>query len=477
MADSNNLMDTIHDRPRSLRFIGLTQMLFGTFGLLAGIGLLVANTLGLADPTMTPLYSVLIFVGVAVPGLVIGNYVDDLRRGAVAAQIFYSYSAVILTALFLVVYGIGYHWTFPWFDATLDIYIGNLAAAILVIQFFFGTYLVVRWSSVAPAPGIKIVRDRRRARLIERGEIPSPLSTHILAPDGQTELSYEDGQRILDIRKITTDEGMAILCSNCGGATPLTKVEDDNTLHCDYCGVRLGVSSVFVPCENHPEYLAATSCAVCGDHYCRQCLTAQEPPVDERWEGSTVFLCRKCFEGRYRPAVTTSSLVIPIDQLFGKAGGRFAKLGQLYGKFLRAYGGIMKYVLEFSLRIAASMGKAGGKGGGGKDDAAAFLLIMVIIIIAIPIAVAILLLVAGIVIIPLLFYIGLVGVAIEAVKIIRRTDFLSLQEAREKGIKMDKPVRQNESVLRETTRTWDDSGRYSDPRSRKVSDPDAFFRK
>ncbi len=137
----------------------------------------------------------------------------------------------------------------------------------------------------------------------------------------------------------------------------------------------------------------------------------------------------------------------------------------------------MKYVLEFSLRIAASMGKAGGKGGGGKDDAAAFFLIMIIIIIAIPVAIAILLLVAGIVIIPVLFYIGLVGVAIEAVKIIRQTDFISLQEAREKGIKLGKPIEKKESVLREQTRSWDDTGIYRDPRSRKVSDPDAFFRK
>jgi len=470
-------MDTIYDRPRALRFIGLTQMLFGVFGVLATIGLLVAYSMGLADPTMTPLYSVLIFVGVALPGLVIGNYVDDLRRGADAAQIFYSFIAAILTGLFLFVYGIAYHWSFPWFETTFDVYIGNLAAAVLLIQLVFGLYLVIRWNVVAPPPGVKIVRDKRRARLIERGEIPSPLSSHVLAPDGQTELTFEEGQRILQIRKVTTDEGMAILCSNCGGATPLTKVGRDNTLHCDYCGVRLAVSSVFVPCENHPEYLAATSCAVCGEHFCRLCLTAQEPPVDPRWEDSTVFLCRKCFEGRYRPAVTTSSLVIPIDELFGKAGGRFSKLGSLYGKFLRAYGGIMKYVLEFSLRMAASMGKAGGKGGGSKDDAAAFFLIMIIIIIAIPIAVAIILLVAGIVIIPILFYVGLVGVAIEAVKIIRQTDFLSLQEAREKGIKLDKPVDRKESVLRDTTRTWDDSGRYRDPKTRKVSDPDAYFRK
>jgi hypothetical protein len=255
---------------------------------------------------------------------------------------------------------------------------------------------------------------------------------------------------------VTTEEGLAILCSNCGGATPLTKVHDDNTLTCDYCGVQLAVSSVFVPCQNHPEYLAATTCAVCGEHFCRMCLTAQEPPVDPRWEDSTVFLCQKCFEGRYQPAVTTSSLVIPIHELFGKAGGRFSRLGHLYGKFLRAYGGIMKYAIAFSLRMWASMSRGrGGRRGG--DNAASAFLIMLLIIIAIPIAVGAALLIAGIVIIPLLFYVGLVGVAIEAVKIIRRTDFVSLQEAREKGIQIGKPVKKKESKLRHTTRTWDDT--------------------
>ncbi len=452
--EQENQLDTIFDRPRALRFIGLTQMLFGLLGLIAGIGLLLAMETGVADPDATPPYVLLIFVGVAIPCLVIGNYVDDLRRRAVIAQILYSFTAVILTALFLGVYGIDYHWTFPWYETTFDVFIGNLAAAILVIQLLFGLYLIVKWSDVVPPPGVTIERDRTRARLIERGELPSPLSTHLLAADGKTELPQEEGQRLLQVRKLVTEEGMAILCSNCGGATPLTKVDDDNTLRCDYCGVRLAVSSVFVPCEHHPEYLAATSCAVCGDHFCRMCLTAQEPPVDERWEGSTVFLCQKCFEGRFKPAVTTSSLVLPIENLFGVAGGRFSKLGQLYGKFLRAYGGIMKHVVRFSLRMASSMGRS-GRGGRGGDNAASFFILMIIIIIAIPIAVGFILLVAGIVIIPLLFYVGLVGVAIEAVRIIRRTDFISLQEAREKGIKLAKPVEKKESVLRETTRSWE----------------------
>ncbi|MFW9909427.1 MAG: hypothetical protein ACFFEF_12705 [Candidatus Thorarchaeota archaeon] len=472
-------MDTIYDRPRALRIIGLFQMLVGLIGIIAALGLLVATLMGnpqLVDVGYT--YALLVFVGIGLPSLVIGNFVDDLRRGAVAAQIFYSLLAVIITGLFLWVYGIGYLWTFPLFNITLDVYIGNLATGILGIQLAFAAYLVTNWTRVAPPPGTKIVRDKVRARLIERGVVPSPLSPRMLAPDGYTELSEEEGKRILGVRKIISEEGMAILCSNCGGATPFTKVERDNTLHCDYCGVHLALSGVFVPCLNHPEYLAATSCSVCGEHYCRRCLTAQEPPVDARWEGSTVFLCQKCFEGRYRPAVTTSSLVIPIDSLFGKAGGRFSKLGQLYAKFLRAYGGIMKWVLYFSLRLLSSMGKSGGKGGGkGGDDAAAGILVIILIIIAIPILVGIALLLAGIVIIPILFYAGLVGVTIEAVKIIRRTDFVSLQEARERGIELGRPADKKESTLRETTRTWDSSERYRDPQQHKVAHPEGLFRR
>lgn len=244
----------------------------------------------------------------------------------------------------------------------------------------------------------------------------------------------------------------------------MTKVEDDNTLVCDYCGVRLGVSSVFVPCENHPEYLAATNCDVCGEHFCRMCLTAQEPPVDKRWKGSIVHICQKCFEGRYRPAVTTTSLVLPIDQLFDKAGSRFSRVGGIYRKFLGKYSAVMRYVLEFTLRLAASVMKAGGKGNS-NDGAAMVLIAVVVAVVAIPLAIGVVLLLGAIVIIPFLFYAGLVGVTIEAVKIISRTDFLSLSEAREKGIAVGAPAKTKESTLREDQRDWEYRGsRYAGER-------------
>ncbi|MHA2433361.1 MAG: hypothetical protein ACXADO_09060 [Candidatus Thorarchaeota archaeon] len=454
-VSENNQIDTIFDRPLGLRLIGLTQMSFGVFGLLAAVGVLIASFVG--DPifaTIGPVYAVVIFVGVALPCLVIGNYVDDLRRNAVIAQIVYSIVAIGLTGFFLYNWGVAYHWTVPWLGTSFNIAIGNVAVFVLASQSVFIVYLLVRWNRVAPPPGTVIVRDRRRARLIERGPYPSPLAPSMLAPDGEHVLTPEETKRILDVRRVTTDEGMAILCSNCGGATPLTEMEDDNTIHCAFCGVRLAVSGVFVPCENHPEYLAATSCAVCGDHFCRRCLTAQDPPVDERWQGSSVYLCRKCFEGRYRPAVTTTSLVLPIEDLFGRAGGRFSRVGKIYRRFLGAYGNSMGYVFRASLQLAGSFAKAGGKGGG--DDAAGIVIVIIIAIIAIPVLVGVLMLLGAIVIIPILFYAGLVGVTIEAVRIIRRTDFMSLELAREKGLVEGRPVEVKESVVREEARPWEE---------------------
>ena len=445
-------MDTILDRPRGLRLVSITQMAFGFFGLLASIGLLVASLVG--DPSFAGLgltYSLVVFVCVAVPCLIIGNYVDDLRRNAVRAQVVYSTAAAVLAGYFLYVRGIWYHWGVPWFGLWLDVAVGNVALLVVVSQTLFVLYLLVRRKYVAPPPGVRIERDKKKARLVEQGLMPSPLPAGLVAGDGRTSLTEEQTRRIMEVRRVTTDEGMAILCSNCGGATPVARAEKDNTIICQFCGVRLGLSSVFVPCVNHAEYLAATTCAVCGEHYCRRCLTAQEPPVDERWKGSSVFLCQRCFEGRYRPAVTSASLVIPIDKLFSKAGTRFSKVGSLYGKFLRAYGHIMRYVLEFAARAAASVGKSSH----GSDNAGAVIIAIIIAIVAIPVLVGVVMLLAAIVIVPLLFYAGLIGVAIEAVRIIRRTDFLTLERARQEGIVLRKPARKVESPLREESRPWE----------------------
>ena len=460
-------INTIFDRPVGLRLIGVTQMTFGIFGLIASAGLLLATISGTLG-SIGYVYTLLVFGGVAFPSLVIGNYVDDLRRWAVIAQLLYSLIAVGLSVFLLYVQGLSYSWNFPLFGVdNFEIAIGNVAMFIAASQTVFILYLLIKWNQVVPAAGAIVVRDRGQARLIEEGLMPSPLEPTLLAPDGTSTLSPDAEQKILDIRKVVTEEGMAILCSNCGGATPLTNVEDNNTVSCVYCGVVLGVSSVFVPCANHEEYLAATTCNVCGDHYCRQCLTVQEPPIDEKWEGSAVYLCRKCFEGRYRPAVTTASLVIPIDELFTSAGGRFTKIGGMYRSFLGAYAGVMKHLWRLPLQLLASIGKSGGGKGSG-DGVAGIIILIVIIIVAIPILAAILMLLGAIIIIPILFYAGLVAVTIEAAKIISRTDFVSIDNARVKSLANRSKTKVKESKLRPTVRSWEDNSRVTQKKRERV---------
>jgi len=471
---------TIFDRPFGLRFIGLLQMAFGFLGLLATAGLLVATFAGIPELAggIGYLYSILVFVGVAIPCLVIGNYVDDLRKNAAIAQVGYSLAAMGLTALFLAVQGIGYTWQVPLFGDYLFLEIGNLAVLIFFSQSFIILYLILNWHRVIPGEGVEVIRDRTDATLVRRGLVPSPLAPALLADDG-TELSDEETKRIMKVRRVATDEGMAILCSNCNGATPLSKAKD-NKLTCDFCGVTLGVGNVFVPCENHSEYLAATTCAVCGHHFCRKCLTAQEPPIDERWQGSTIFMCRTCFEGRYRPAVTTTSFVIPIDKLFATAGSRFATVGRIYRRFLGAYGRVLKAIFLWPFELLKGFGKkdsrdrrrdggdwgsgcgggggcgSGGGGGGDCDPCLGAILIIVIIIIAIPIITGLLLLIGAIVLIPLLFYAGLIVVTFEAVKVIRKTDFQSLDNVRIQSVIEKKQPRVKQSTMRPYTRTWEE---------------------
>jgi DNA-directed RNA polymerase subunit RPC12/RpoP len=461
--------DTIFDRPLGLRLIGLTQMAFGFLGILATIGLLIASFGGFTNP----LYAVVVFLGVAFPCIIIGNYVDDLRRWAVFVQILYSLFAVVLTGYLLFARGIEYSWTVPIFDFTILVAIGNVAAFILIIQSLFIVYLLIRWKIVVPPPGVYIERDRAKAKLIEEGLIPTPLEPRLLSPDGKSVLTPEETKRILEVRRMETEEGMAILCSNCGGATPLTKVRDDNTVDCEYCGVRLAVGGVYVPCENHPEFLAATSCAVCGEHFCRRCLTAQEPPIDERWERSSVYLCRRCFEGRYRPAVTTTSLVIPIDELFEEAGSRFSRVTSIYRRFLGKYVRTMRHVLEVAIRIAGNLMRS-SRGRKGSDNAIMFLIMVVIVIVAIPVAIGVLLLVGALVIIPALFYAGLFGVMVEATRILSGTDFVSLEDSREQGLQKGRPVKRKESTLRGPSRPWESP---SNPRSDNRMYAESFFRR
>jgi uncharacterized membrane protein len=104
-----NKVYTILDRPWGLRMIGVTQMAFGMFGLLATIGLLFATYIEAFEP-IGYLYSLVLFIGVAAPCLIIGNSVDDLKRWAVITQIVYSILAVGLSSFLIYARGLSYNW-------------------------------------------------------------------------------------------------------------------------------------------------------------------------------------------------------------------------------------------------------------------------------------------------------------------------------------------------------------------------------
>ena len=196
--------------------IGVTQMTFGVFGLFASIGIFLGTFFG-ALGSMGYIYGMLLFGGVAFPCLVVGNYVDDLRRWAVSAQIVYSLIAVILSGYFLYVQGISYYWSFPIFGVSdFGIAIGNIAAFIVASQTLIILYLLARWKAVAPPSETTVERDKTRAKLLRSTHVPSPLEPALLAPDGST-LSQDEEQKILGVTKVITEEGMAILCSNCNG--------------------------------------------------------------------------------------------------------------------------------------------------------------------------------------------------------------------------------------------------------------------
>ena len=115
MADDTEIK-TIFDRPLGLRLIGLTQMTFGFLGFVGGAVLIAAVFLGVGGPavaSMGLIYAAALIVGVAIPGLVIGNFVDDLRSWAVKVQIVYSTIAALLCTLFLAIWGVDYGWAFP----------------------------------------------------------------------------------------------------------------------------------------------------------------------------------------------------------------------------------------------------------------------------------------------------------------------------------------------------------------------------
>jgi hypothetical protein len=128
----------------------------------------------------------------------------------------------------------------------------------------------------------------------------------------------------------------------------------------------------------------------------------------------------------------------------------------MYSSFLGAYANGMKHLWRIPLELLASIGKSGG---GGNDNCVGALLLIVIIIIAIPILAGVLMLLGAIIIVPILFYAGLIAVTVEAAKIISGTDFESVDNARVKSIHAHRKPKAKESKLRPSVRVWDDEFR------------------
>jgi hypothetical protein len=174
----------------------------------------------------------------------------------------------------------------------------------------------------------------------------------------------------------------------------------------------------------------------------------------------------------------------------------------MYRRFLGGYGRAMGRVFNASMELFSVFGKSGGGGGGsscgggggsggsgcgggggGGDDCCGAIIVIIIIIIAIPILVGLIMLLGAIVIVPVLFYAGLIGVTIEAIRIIRKTDFISLEQAREKGLLEGREVKVEESPVRNESRPWMDDRRISQHERARVQSlrrdtaVDSFWRK
>ncbi len=159
-SDMSQTAETIFERPHGLRVIGITQMSFGLLGTFASLGLFAAwLNESPSIPPLAPMYALVILVCVGIPCLVIGNYVDDLRRNAVIAQLLYSLAAIALAGYFLVHWGLQYQWSVPLFGLVTEVAIGLVAALILLTQVLFVLYLVVRWKHVVPAKGVRVERE------------------------------------------------------------------------------------------------------------------------------------------------------------------------------------------------------------------------------------------------------------------------------------------------------------------------------
>ena len=292
-------------------------------------------------------------------------------------------------------------------------YISDIVGALNILILL---YILIRWKHIVPKKGVVyhyVPRYRKEKKV-------NAIEAKIVHIDPSLQLGQKETQK---------GDTLAILCPVCLGATPVPQDVESNTVKCQYCGTEIALSGVYTPCKNHPDRLAVAQCAVCGNYFCQECLTAQEPPADPKWKSEVVFLCKDCFHGRFMPAVTAAAITNPTFNVLEASKERMKHTLSLIGHFIGSYFSKMKGVIVWGFRIAGEISRGGDFEGG-----LYILLLILAIVIGIPIAISLLMLAGAIVILPILFYAGMIGVAINAIRIVRGTDFVSIEEVRRKKI-------------------------------------------
>jgi len=115
--------------------------------------------------------------------------------------------------------------------------------------------------------------------------------------------------------------------------------------------------------------------------------------------------------------------------VLSKTKERISDSLSLVKDFMLGYFGKMKRFIYWGLRAAAEIAR-----GGDSDEALIILLVIIAIVVGIPIALSLIFIAAVAVIVPILFYAGMIGVSIHAIRTLRGTDFVSLEDIRRKKI-------------------------------------------
>ncbi len=405
-------MDEIVEKeiPHGVTLISVIEFIWGFLGILSGLIIFHFS------PESVRVWGIIILLAAGVPSLIISQGLKLMKRAAFILLVPYSLIAAVLSAYEIYFYGYNYVIVVDVAANQIHVNLGYISVMVGVANVFIFLYIILKWKSIVPKKGVTyhyVPRYRREKKV-------DAISAKVVHVDPSLKLGEKE----------TSPDTLAILCPICLGATPVPEDTESNVVKCKYCGAEIALSGVYTPCKNHPDRLAVAKCSVCGNYFCQECLTAQEPPADPRWTGEMVFLCNDCFHGRYVPAVTAAAIANPSFEVLKATKNRMISSLSLIKNFIYGYFGKMKRVILWGLRLAAELAR-----GSDSDGLILIVLGIVAIIVGIPIAISLVTFAATLVILPILFYAGMIGVAINAIRIVRGTDFVSIEDMRLKKIK------------------------------------------